>query len=332
MLMTENSTDWDNLQRKLGASFLQSYQWGEFQRALNHQVHMLYGDNWSCLLVEKKTPLGTYLFAPYGPTLSTAADLKPALEEIISYATSKKIDWLRIEPLCSGQSIDPKVLQKLGAKAAPKDVNPRFTRVIDLRPSEEEIFTDLKSTNRNLIRRAQREAPLSYKMSSDPNDIELFIPMMEAVSTRNSVNFHTPGYYRKQATTLMPSGIMQLCFALDKKPLAALVIHDYGVNSTYTYAGSLKEAREKDASMLLLWQAILAAKKRGQQSFDLFGIAPEDSTKDHPWYGLSEFKRKFGGKIVERSGTWDIPLHKLKYQSYRSVSKTRKSAKKFFKF
>jgi lipid II:glycine glycyltransferase (peptidoglycan interpeptide bridge formation enzyme) len=102
---------WDKQQAKRQASFLQSGYWGEFQRAYGAEPHFLSGKTWSCLLLERKTPFGRYLFAPYGPTLDSPGALAACLAAIMKYARGNGFDWLTIEPLCPG--VDSQKLQNL---------------------------------------------------------------------------------------------------------------------------------------------------------------------------------------------------------------------------
>jgi len=64
-------------------------------------------------------------------------------------------------------------------------------------------------------------------------------------------------------------------------------------------------------SYLLQWEAIKEGKKRGCKTYNFWGIAPEselEAKKDHPWKGLSLFKKGFGGYKKEYVKTQDFPL------------------------
>ncbi len=79
----------------------------------------------------------------------------------------------------------------------------------------------------------------------------------------------------------------------------------------YHHSGSLTEFRHIPASYLLQWEAINDAKKAGFEKYNFFGIAREDNLK-HPWYGLSFFKKGFGGEEQRWVHGHDLPL-KPKY-------------------
>ena len=147
--------------------------------------------------------------------------------------------------------------------------------------------------------------------------------MLGHVTDRKNVFFFSDEYFTKQAEVLMPAGMMHLEIALkDGKPVASALFHDFSDKSSYTYAASLPEARETNASALLLWQAMLNAKERRLKKMDLFGIAPDNAQPSHPWHGFSSFKKKFGGEVVAYSGTWEFPIS-AKYRLYAAARRIR---------
>lgn len=331
MLQTKNNggtgpTDdqaWDALLARLDGSFLQSSAWAGFQESLGQKVYRLHGDDWSCLLIEQRSKLRNYLFAPYGPTVGGPAAFAHAVEAVAALGREKGSQWVRIEP-CLGLDVDSDLMatspkQHTKILAAHKQIDPLHTRMLDLRPDEDAILAGLSSSTRSLLRKNMREPILTYRTSTEPADIERFLEMIHAVAQRNNVFFHTDEHFRREAELMMPAGSMRLEFALlNDKPIACIVMHDFNKVTSYTYAASLPEARETNASALLLWQAILNAKQAGMERMDLFGSLPDDAPAAHPWYGFSSFKRKFGGTVVRRGQTLDIPLSP-RYYMYRAA-------------
>ncbi|CAN5675423.1 hypothetical protein BH23PAT1_BH23PAT1_4470 [soil metagenome] len=323
MKIIQSDQEWDKLQSSLDASFLQSSAWAKFQSVLPAQSFRLNGEGWTCLLIKKRSRFWTYLFAPYGPTLGKEANLVDALRSITAFAKENKIDWLRLEPTkgISTNSDLSQQLKKAGATPAVRSVNPSLTRIVDISAPEEALLSSISSSTRTFIRKNDREPVLTYKTSYDPDDMKHFVEMLGEVSARNNVNFRPDSatYYTKQAQALMPSKNLRLEIALkDNKPVACAVMHDLNKTTTYAYAASYPEARKYSASALLLWQAIKNAKKLGIENLDLFGIAPREADKSHPWYGFTAFKEKFGGEVISHGGTWDVPLT-YRYRIYRTL-------------
>ena len=72
---------------------------------------------------------------------------------------------------------------------------------------------------------------------------------------------------------------------------------------------------------LLQWRAICDAKKAGSSYYDFYGMPPTED-ENHPMHGLYRFKTGFGGQIVHRPGSIDVPLSKL-YTFYTLAEKLR---------
>lgn len=320
-----DDTVWDAQAAELDASFLQSSLWSRFQEASGLPVHRLQGKGWACLLIERGSQSHRYLLAPYGPTLKQAEAYAEAIRSITAFAREHGAQWVRLEPTFGITSDTPAAdLQApdgITARPAAKQLNPHYTRIVDLSPAEDVLLASISSSTRSVIRKLNKNGELSYRTSRDPADMQLFLDMMHTVSNRNQVQFHPDGYYLQQAETLMPGGHMRLELALQgDKPVAGIVMHDFNKVATYTYAASLPEARELNASALLMWNgAIVNSKAQGAATLDLFGVVPDDTPPDHPWYGFSSFKRKFGGRVVERAVTTDLPLS-FQYYPYRIVA------------
>ena len=95
------------------------------------------------------------------------------------------------------------------------------------------------------------------------------------------------------------------------KYIAAAIFIYYQQQAYYHHSGSLTEFKNVTAPYLIQWESIREAKKRGMKLYNFFGISREDNPK-HPWYGLTFFKKGFGGFEHRWIHAKDKPL-KLKY-------------------
>ena len=82
-------------------------------------------------------------------------------------------------------------------------------------------------------------------------------------------------------------------------------------------------------TVALLSTSIFDANDAGLTSFDFWGIAPDNSPKDHPWAGFTAFKKSFGGFEKNYSGTLDLPLNRPKYLLYKMLRKLNRLKRKF---
>ncbi|HAH62228.1 MAG TPA: methicillin resistance protein, partial [Treponema sp.] len=89
--------------------------------------------------------------------------------------------------------------------------------------------------------------------------------------------------------------------------LAAIITLFSKREAVYLYGASGNLKRNLMPAYLLQWTAINDAKTYGSPVYDFYGMPPADD-KNHPMYGLYLFKTGFGGNIVHRPGSIDIPL------------------------
>ena len=78
--------------------FLQSPAWAKFEKAEGREVFERKGDGFSYLAVKHETPLGNYLYCPYGPTVENAGAMKAALDSLTELAQEQKAFFVRVEP------------------------------------------------------------------------------------------------------------------------------------------------------------------------------------------------------------------------------------------
>jgi alanine adding enzyme len=113
----------------------------------------------------------------------------------------------------------------------------------------------------------------------------------------------------------------------DGTPLAATLTIDSFGTRTYLHGASGNQMRELKATHALQDFVIHDACDAGMLSYDFWGIAREGAPKSHPWAGITEFKKAFGGFISSSAGTFDIPLNPLKYGMYRAARFVRSIVK-----
>jgi lipid II:glycine glycyltransferase (peptidoglycan interpeptide bridge formation enzyme) len=94
----------------------------------------------------------------------------------------------------------------------------------------------------------------------------------------------------------------------------------------YYYGASSNKNRNVMAPYLIQWTAIQEAQKRKCKIYDFLGITPEKANKNHPWQGVTSFKKKFGGKIVNYSPAQEIVLKPLIYNLFIMLKKVRNLA------
>jgi lipid II:glycine glycyltransferase (peptidoglycan interpeptide bridge formation enzyme) len=110
---------------------------------------------------------------------------------------------------------------------------------------------------------------------------------------------------------------------IDQTPVASVIISFYKEKAIYLFGGSSDEHKNLMAPYLLQWEAINTAKKMACIKYDFFGIAPPNKP-NHPWRGVTDFKKKFGGEEIETLGSWDLILQPFEYNLFKIAEKIRR--------
>ena len=115
--------------------------------------------------------------------------------------------------------------------------------------------------------------------------------------------------YRKQDKSF-------LYFAtLNEKILSCAMIVYYGKEAIYRHGATTEEGRGTPASYLIQWKAIQDAQKSGLSLYNFWGVAKDNNPKN-PWFGLSQFKKGFGGGQINFIHSMDLPLKPTYFISY----------------
>lgn len=305
--------------------FLQSTAWEKFQQIEGHQTFRIQNDNYSALAILQTTPVGNYLFCPYGPTLSTsnAANLQSALAGLAQLAREHQAFFIRIEPAYSSLPTEP--LQKLGLKKS-HDIDPAHTWVLDLTLPQDELLKNMRKSNVQYWQSSAKKG-LSIRTSQNPADVAILSKLLRGVANKDHFTPQDEAHLQHQ----IEAGFATLYFAeYQGQTLAASLVYDFDDTRFYAHAATSDQERKLAAGTVLLVQMILDAKQRGAKIFDFWGITTSEDN-DHPWYGFSQYKRSFGGRQVDYAGTWDLPLNSLRYHAYQIIRRLNRFKRKIFR-
>lgn len=301
--------------------FLQSDAWERVQTALGRPTARLAGDGWSALAVVQQGRLNRRLYAPYGPQLERPEALRPALEALAAEAKRQGAAFVRVEPMLGaaaspGPALPASALQAAGLRRVGRE-QPEHTQRVDLARPFDEVLGEMRKSNRNLHRNFAKKG-LSVRASADPTDVEHLICLLGEVSDRTGMHAHASDYLRTQASVLVPAGDAKI-FLVDldgaDDPVAAAMVYDDAERRYYGHAAASTEHRALSPGVILVTSMMQDAREAGLAEFDLYGVVPPE-VRDHAWSGFSDFKRSFGGRQVDFSGTWELPVKPLSYAVY----------------
>jgi len=308
------ASEWDAALERQGGHFLQSSAWLRVQGALGFDTLWEQSESWCWAgSLGSRTGLG-YLYVPCGPT-AVGAELAPAIAAIADAGRERRLDFVRMEP---GVGVSVGELLARGARPAPS-VQPQYTWMLDLDGEEDALLAQLTTGQRRNVRAAERKG-ISFRRSRDPADAATFIELVRGTGAHTGFRPQSDAYYRTLLEVLMPLGAGSLHLAeAEGRAVAAVIEFEFGTTSYYGHAAADSEMnRRLRASAPLVWSLVRQAKADGKRHFDFWGVLPDDDA-DHPWAGFSQFKKSFGGRLVGRPGTWELPLRPAKYALYTAL-------------
>ncbi len=300
---------------KMGA-FLQSWEWGEYQRALGLKIQRLVSSSTisttasqpeQVLAIRHPWPLGLdYWYLPKGPIGPVSESFRQQI-----FAACGDGIMLRYEPLAP--------LNWAGIKV--RNHQPGRTLHLDLRPGFEHILKTMESKTRYNINLSLRHGIVARLMT--PEEYPKFVTLMLETAKRGHFTPHPGPRYLElfnHFKTPEATAIMIGAFS-GSKLLAATIVIDFAGTRTYLHAASTPDEREKKAPHALQAFIIQDAISRGLHTYDFWGLAPAGATDSHPWQGFSKFKQGFGGTPYEALGTYETALRPKLYSILRQLRK-----------
>lgn len=329
---------WDNI---AGSTLLQQWKWGEFQIRFGKKVWRLGAyENDRLIAVAMviliRSRLRSHLYISNGPVVENAvlfhetADATVTItKEFIRYIKRKiatlDTHFLRLDPLILNTSENIKAFNKIGLRLSSTYVQPEKTILIDLRQDEEQILAGMSTTTRYGVKKGAKDGIIVTKSTSDA-DFDIFWKMYEETVKEKQFVSYSKKYYKTQFDTFKENGNYAVYLAKEgNDPIVASLIAYDTKSAYYLHTGRryVESKASKHASKVLVWEAMKDAKALGKESFNLYGIAKNDNSILDPWAGLTEFKKGFGGQIVEYVGAFDYPLTP-NYWFIRVLEKTRR--------
>ena len=310
------------------ANFLQSWQYGETQIEVGHQVlrYEITDDNKSVGLVQvaiKNAKRGRFMEIAGGPlidwgNLSLVSDTIAALKGL---GREQNCVFVRFRAQCPDTEDLREVLQKLGCKLSPMHVTADHTSIIDLRPSLDQLLTNMRQQTRYEINRSARRG-ITVETAKDASFIDEFYQIQSETARRQG--FIPPSKrYLNALYENFGEHIKLYRASKDSALLNLAIVVNFGHEAAYLEAASTEDARREPGSYAIIWQAIRDAKSENLERFNLWGIAPPNSP-NHRYAGVTTFKHGFGGNDMAYLPPHDIVIKPLHYQLNHLVEIIRK--------
>lgn len=329
----KNKAEWNKFvaDNTSPSSFLQSWEWGEFnEKILGNKVVRLsmLVDNklvMTASLIRKELPSGHfYYYCPRGIVwakdfMDKRADYyRPILKK--AEAELGEAVFLRLDLPYEHKDYLAGFLGRLGfrkPKILTKTSEPKSTLLLDITRSEEDLLEKMNQKTRYNIRLAEKKGIqiriMNYESRIMDKDIEKFYQLSKEMAGRNKIKIYERSYYEK-LVNFFGQGDKDVKLKLylaeyEGRALGSIMVVYFGNGATYLHGASSNEHRELMPNYLLQWKAIMEAKKEGYKIYDFWGVSEEN----RHWAGITRFKHGFGGKTVEYLGSWDYVLNKKWY-------------------
>ena len=292
--------------------FLQSWNAAIQEQQLGHESLKigLYNGNaliGICLVHLIHAKRGKYLYIPYGPVLTDYSF--EYLSELVNYlkewGREQHYDFIRMAPYLKRTDETIRLFKQLKFRIAPIHVLSEIVWQLDLTPSEDELLMAMRKTTRNLIRRAEKDGVIIRKTQAT-TDIDTFIKLMEETHIRHGFVPYSNRLYHEQVNAFKDDNEVVVYTGIhEEQIIASAIIMYYGNVASYHHGASLRS--KVPVAYLLQWEAIKEAKARGCTRYSFWGIDDTDNPK-RPFYGITKFKKGFGGEIEYLLPAQDYPL------------------------
>lgn len=301
------------------SSFLQTKDWMEFQEYLGRETAVYCREGISARMVKHDLPFKkNYFYIPHGPELdfnSMTGGWKNPVTRFIKWlkdtGRAEKSIFIKIEPT---NDLVAQTFAERKFKKSKKEIQPSKTVIIDLEGDEEQLLARMDHKARYNIRVAEKTG-----LKFGEGDAEEFWKLMKKTTERQSFSAHPKEYYQKLVSFFgrnreisVKIFFVRLPPAGGGQPLAGAVVLFYGDTAYYIHGASDYEGQKFRPAYKLHWSIIKWLKNKGYKYYDLWGV---DSRK---WPGVTKFKMYWGGRVVERPGSFDLPISKLWYMLYKS--------------
>lgn len=203
----------------------------------------------------------------------------------------------------------------------------RYTVVNDLTPSGEDILANSSKSHRQNARKSLKRGLQTIEFDTGDEAIDRFCAVMNEIQTSQSfIQFHE-AHYRKVWAVLSASDMATIIIgSFNGQDIGVYMIARAHGAAYQLYGGRNETGRREKLAQGLAYKAMLAAKSRGCNSYDMWGIGAyvdDELDKTDEKYGIGKFKCAFGGNKVTNQAAKVIIVSPAKYKTFLGAKKVR---------
>lgn len=318
----ESKEVWDSfLKGAKHLNILSSWEWIEFEKSLGFDTQAYSIENAGVFAFRSvNSKKGKYLILRQNVFLDWYNEgITSSLLDFLKIKCKEKgCSFFRIAPPLLYSFENEKKLESLGfKKSVIHETDGQLTTILDLTQNSDDILKNMRKNTRYLVKKAQ-------KIGVEVLDVDAleyfedFEKIYKETVSRHKWNASDLEYIKKQYTLFSSKGLSKMFVAKFKGEVLGCAIFTKFQNQViYHHSGSI--STDIPVMYALIWKAIEHYKNLGLKEFNFFGVCEKDQV-NHSWYGLSLFKRGFGGSERRLMHSYDYPLS-LRYHFIRGVEK-----------
>ena len=191
---------------------------------------------------------------------------------------------------------------------------PKYEWVLNIDKPENELLSSMHPKNRYNIRLAENKGvAIEIIENNFEKYFETFFSLLSETAKRDNFNLHPKAYYQNVFTTLEKNNAFLIVARYGKKTLLVNLILLFGETAYFLFGGSSGEYKNLMSSHLAQWETIKEVKKRGFAVYNFGGV---DGGEQKNLGGVSFFKKRFGGQLLEYSDSYDLVIKSFWYRLY----------------
>jgi peptidoglycan pentaglycine glycine transferase (the first glycine) len=187
-----------------------------------------------------------------------------------------------------------------------------LTSQLDLSKTDDELKKAMRKGTRYEINRSSKLG-IEVSAATDDRYLEEFCKLqLETAKRQNFVPFTKKFLSQQFRAFAAGHKVIMYRSTYEGQLLAMAFIIFYGPEAAYHYGASTELARKFPGAYAIQWEAIQEARRRGCRRYNFWGVAEHGQTK-HRFYGVSVFKRGFGGEDVAYLPARDLVVDRIRY-------------------
>ncbi len=286
------------------------------------------------LVIVVRAKRGSYFYLPYGPLAVSEERFSEVLEVLTDYlkdeARTEKVSCIRVSPFITTSPEQQRYLLELGYRKAPIHALAETTCLLNLEKTEEQLLLGMNKNHRNLIRRCEKEGVVVKSFTSH-EQLRDFHKLHSHTAKKHGFVRFSDEYVEREFSAFETErqAVVFYAYLPDGTLDSGAVVYYYGNTAAYRHGASLGTNHKVPTPYLIQWSAIKEAKKRGLQWYNFWGIAPEGAPTSHPFFGITHFKKGFGGEPKDLIECQDLIISPAHYWPMRLFETLRRIKRGF---